>query len=47
MTDSVTRRPRHPVGLLFVGVLLLCDVVAGRILRRRHAHAMRLLDSSR
>ena len=47
MTDSTDRRPRHPVVLLFVGVLLVCDVIAGRILRRRHAHAMRLLDSSR
>ncbi len=47
MTDSTDRRPRHPVVLLCVGVLLVCDVIAGRILRRRHAHAMRLLDSSR
>ena len=41
------RRSRHPVVLLFVGLLLVCDVVVGRFLRRRHAHAMRLLDSSR
>ena len=47
MTDSTARRPRHPVLLLFVGVLLACDVIAGRALRRRHAHAMRPLDSSR
>ena len=47
MTDSTDRRPRHPVVLLFVGVLLVCDVVVGRFLRRRHAHALSLLDSSR
>ena len=47
MPAAAARRSRHPVVLLFVGVLLVCDVIVGRILRRRHAHAMRLLDSSR
>jgi hypothetical protein len=41
------RRSRHPVVLLFVGLLLVCDVVVGRLLRRRQAHAAPLLDSSR
>ncbi|WP_299343718.1 hypothetical protein [uncultured Pseudoxanthomonas sp.] len=40
-------RYRHPVVLVLVGLLLVCDVLVGRMLRRRHAHAMRLLDSSR
>ena len=45
MTDSTDRRPRHPVVLLFVGSLLVCDALVGRFLRRRAAPA--LLDSSR
>ncbi len=47
MPIASARRSRHPVVLLFVGLLLVCDAVAGRFLRRRHAHAMHLLDSSR
>ncbi|NCT70272.1 MAG: hypothetical protein GXC75_04955 [Xanthomonadaceae bacterium] len=41
------RRSRHPVVLLFVGLLLVCDVVVARFLRRRHGNAVPLLDSSR
>lgn len=47
MPAASARRSRHPVVLLFVGLLLVCDVVVGRFLRRRHAHEMQLLDSSR
>ena len=47
MTAAAARRSCHPVVLLFVGLLLVCDVVVGRFLRRRHAHALSLLDSSR
>ena len=47
MPVAPIRRSRHPVLLLLMGLLLACDVVVGRILRRRHAQAMRLLDSSR
>ena len=47
MPVAPVRRSRHPVVLLLVGLLLVCDVVVGRVLRRRHAQAMRLLDSSR
>ena len=44
MSAASVRRSRHPVVLLFVGLLLVCDVVVGRFLRRRHAHAMQLPD---
>ena len=47
MPAASVRRSRHPVVLLFVGLLLVCDVVAGRFLRRRHAHALHLPDPSR
>lgn len=47
MPVASARRSRHPVVLVLVGLLLVCDAVVGRMLRRRHAHAMRLLDSSR
>ena len=47
MPAASARRSRHPVVLLFVRRLLVCDGVIGRILRRRHAPAMHLLDSSR
>jgi len=47
MPVAPIRRPRHPFVLLLMGLLLVCDAVVGRVLRRRHAHAMRLLDSSR
>ncbi|CAN7362328.1 hypothetical protein LJR143_001941 [Pseudoxanthomonas sp. LjRoot143] len=47
MHAASARRSRHPVVLLFVGLLLVCDVVVGRLLRRRHAHAMHLPDPFR
>ena len=47
MSAASVQRSRHPVVLLFVGLLLVCDVLVGRFLRRRHAHAMHLSDSSR
>ncbi|HJS34491.1 MULTISPECIES: hypothetical protein [unclassified Pseudoxanthomonas] len=47
MPDASARRSCHPLVLLFVGSLLVCDVLVGRFLRRRHAHALHLLDSSR
>jgi hypothetical protein len=43
MTDRSARRSRHPVVLLLVGLLLVCDVL---VLRRR-AGKLRLIDSSR
>jgi hypothetical protein len=46
MPAASVRRSRHPVVLLFVGSLLVCDVLVGRFLRRRHAHAMQLPGSS-
>ncbi|MCH6483523.1 MULTISPECIES: hypothetical protein [unclassified Pseudoxanthomonas] len=45
MPAAAARRSRHPVVLLFVGSLLVCDALVGRFLRRRAAPA--LLDSSR
>lgn len=47
MSAAAARRSRHPLVLLFVGSLLVCDVVLERFLRRRHVRAMQLLDSSR
>ena len=47
MPDAFARRSRHPLVLLFVGALLVCDALVGRFLRRRHAHAMHLPHSSR
>ncbi|MBL8258172.1 hypothetical protein J2X02_003543 [Pseudoxanthomonas japonensis] len=47
MHDRSDRRSRHPLVLLFVGLLLVCDVLVGRFLRQRQADALHLPDLSR
>ncbi|WAC63837.1 hypothetical protein OVA13_03365 [Pseudoxanthomonas sp. SL93] len=47
MTDRSASRSRHPIVLLLVGLLLVCDVLVLRVLRRRQASKLRLIDSSR
>ncbi len=48
MSAALSRRSsRHPLVLLFVGSLLVCDVVAGRFLRRRRLHALPLSGPTR
>jgi len=46
MPAASAHRSRHPVVLLFVGLLLVCDVVAARFLRRR-PDTQPLFDASR